>query len=181
MSIPIRKTDESVVYEDPWLRLRVDRIMRGAVDEPYGVVERADSVAVVPISPSRRTLLLRQYRHPTTAFSWEIPMGGIDKGESAENAAVRELQEESGIVSNRLEALGTFVPCPALSPQKCRVFVASVSESDLDAAVHAPRVDDITEIRVVGVDELYQMAVRGEITDGFTLSSMMLLRLWNET
>ena len=62
----------------------------------YFVVERVP-VAAVLVHRNDEILLVRQYRFVIDDLSWEIPAGGIDTGESAESAAIRECDEEAGI------------------------------------------------------------------------------------
>ncbi|GFN77431.1 ADP-sugar pyrophosphatase [Plakobranchus ocellatus] len=63
----------------------------------------ADAVGVItvfedPKSKSERVVLVRQYRPPMEAYTVEFPAGLIDVGETAEQAAVREMREETGLI-----------------------------------------------------------------------------------
>src|SRR5258708_23002737 len=118
-----------VVFACPWLAIRKDAI--GTSSRPldhYYVVERPDSVTIVPISDANRTILLRQHRHPIDDSSWEFPMGQIESGETPEVAAHRELREESGLVSDRLEPLSWYHPIGGLTAQRTPVFLPRLAE-----------------------------------------------------
>lgn len=159
------------VYQSPWVSLRQDEVEARGKRWWYHVIERADAVVVVPLSPGGRTILVKQYRYPIQSESWEFPMGAIDRGEEAVDAARRELKEETGMRDGQLKLIGTFHPFPGLSPQRVSVFIVHISDDELTAATQAPKVDDIREIISLPLRQVKQKIVQGEITDGFTITS----------
>jgi 8-oxo-dGTP pyrophosphatase MutT (NUDIX family) len=164
------------VYESRWLRVREEHYTVDGEPKTYGVVDRDHSVVIVPVSPARRTLLLQQYRFPTRELSWELPMGGIDAGETPDRAAGRELLEETGMTASRLEPCGAYRAVPGLSPQRVHVFLAHVSDEQLTAAEDHRPADDIRARRVADLDRLLLLRGPFPVTDGFTLASLSLLR-----
>lgn len=166
------------IYSSPWLKLREDQFTQNGKKLTYSVVERSNSVVVFPITPSRKTVLLRHFRYPTQKYSTEVPMGGIDDGETKEQAARRELFEEVKIKATELEHIGTFNPVPGLTDQQVDVFVAKVDNASLDKASFELNEDDIEGLSLVKVDDVYKRVESGEITDGFTLSSLLFLKLY---
>ena len=95
------------VYEGKVLSLDVDEVEEpGDVRAEREVVRHRGSVAVLPVHDDGRLVLVRQYRYPVDALVWELPAGRLDAGESAEEAARRELEEEVGLRPRRLEHLG---------------------------------------------------------------------------
>lgn len=87
------------VYRNPWLRVHEDRVRRpdGTLGR-YGVVEVGDAVAVAALSPGG-LWLVRQYRPSWRRRVWELPCGGIGRGERPLAAARRELREETGLTA----------------------------------------------------------------------------------
>ena len=71
-------------------------------DEPGGVratrevITHPGSVVVLPVFDDGRILMIRQYRHATRQYLWELVAGRIDHGETVKHAAARELKEETG-------------------------------------------------------------------------------------
>jgi 8-oxo-dGTP pyrophosphatase MutT (NUDIX family) len=164
----------TVVYENRWLKVREDTVIQNGSEAPYGVVERADSVVVIPLTPAGRTMVLSQDRHPTQVASTEFPGGSVADGEPAHDAAVRELYEECRLTSQSWQLVGEFYPVPALMSQRVSVFIARVDEAALESA-HAPSgTDDIVGFRSVGVDDLFRLVHTGEISDGLTLAAVAL-------
>jgi ADP-ribose pyrophosphatase len=80
---------------------------------------------VVAITPDDRIVLVWQYRFGSGALSLEIPGGVVDSGELPEQAACRELREETGYEAQRVDLLLTVETNPALQSNRCFTFLAS--------------------------------------------------------
>lgn len=176
-----RKNVESkYVYNGSRLRVREDRYEAGGKKRIYEIVERSNSVVIFPITPTGKTILLNHFRYPTQQYSVEVTMGGIDEGETSIQAAERELYEETSLRARNLEHIGSFNPVPGLTPQEVDVYIARVDDMQLDQASLILNDDDIEKLTPVGLSEIFHKVRRGEITDGFTLGSLLLLKLYLE-
>lgn len=174
-------TQGHLAYQSDWVAVREYAVEYGGVPSVYAVVERPNSVVVMPLTPTRRTLLQKQFRFPTSASAWEFPMGATNPGELAADAARRELCEEVGLCDVALISLGNYCPVPGLSPQTATVFVAPVADQELDAAIRGwSPVEEIKEVLAFSLADLPSMIGDGRITDGYSLSSLLLLKLWLE-
>ena len=82
----------------PWLTARRDvvRLPNGVVEDEYYVLEYPDWINVIALTRDGRMILERQYRHALGETSYEIVAGVMEQGESPEEAARRELLEETG-------------------------------------------------------------------------------------
>lgn len=164
------------VYKNPWMRVFEFKIKRGRTQGIYYSVERQDSAVVLALSPDHRTVIVNQFRFPTNEHSWELPMGSQAESELPLEAAQRELREETQLESDSWEHVGTFRAVPGLTSQRVSVFIARVDEADLGKA-RAPRgTDEITGTKIVRLEELWNMVRKGQITDGFTLGSLMIAK-----
>lgn len=65
----------------------------------------SDGVMVVPVTECGEVIILKQYRPAINDFLYELPAGIVDKGETLEEAAVRELYEETGLRCKSLEII----------------------------------------------------------------------------
>lgn len=82
------------------------------------------SVCVLPVADDGDFYFLKTYRHAMRGWCFEVPKGGVEQGEDIESAALRELQEESGLVADRLVRMGVFSESPAVLDSKLVCFAA---------------------------------------------------------
>lgn len=167
---------EETKYQNPWLIVKELTTEKGGKQGIYGVVHRSDTSTLIIESTNHSILFLKQYRFPTNSYGWELPMGGIETDEESIDAASRELSEETGI-SIQLRKLGEFHPAPGLTPQKVFVFCGEISDLEVQKVIDFnEQVDEIIERRFFSYEEISSMIKNGEISDGFTLSSLSLLK-----
>src|SRR5690606_1193995 len=96
---------------------------RGSEDE-FFVLKARDWVNVLPVTPDKRLVMVRQYRFGVQEFSWEIPGGVMDPGEEPLEAGLRELLEETGYSPRRARLLGRISPNPAILDNVCHFVLA---------------------------------------------------------
>ena len=102
----------------------------------FFLLDCRDWVIVVPLlrrSDGDFFVMVRQWRHGCNQISTEFPGGVIDEGESPEEAAKRELLEETGLVAKKLVYLGTNSPNPAIMKNRQHFFAATEFENPDDA------------------------------------------------
>jgi ADP-ribose pyrophosphatase len=171
----ISKPRGPIVFSCPFLRIRQDPVTgAGYPTGDYYVLERPDSVSIVPVTPSGRTVLLRQERHPLAESTWEFPGGHVDAGETAEAAARRELREETGLAGGALELLSWHYPIAGLTASRTTVFALRLDEAALAGARVEPGMDEIAELRIVALAEIGEMIRSGRIRDAFTITAYTL-------
>ncbi len=103
MKRPWQTLSKKVVHENPYWKVRGDKVIKpsGSHGEYY-FVQQNDYVLVVPITKNKKyTYLVRLWRYTIEKNSWEFPAGYIDKGETALQAAKRELFEETGLTAKK--------------------------------------------------------------------------------
>lgn len=89
----------------------------------YIVLDAKDWVIVIP-EYNDKLIMVKQWRHGAKTLSVEFPGGVIDEGEESEHAAKRELEEETGCITQNLVKLGSINPNPALFSNKVHIFLA---------------------------------------------------------
>lgn len=164
MSEPSREEvlESRRLYEGQVVNLRVDTVrLPGGRQATREVVEHGDVVAVVPLLDGDYVLLVRQYRLPAERVLLEVPAGGVDEGESAEEAAQRELGEECGRRAGRLEPLGGFYVSPGFCTEFVHVFLAE----QLEPAPLQPDPDEQLEVVRMSLAEALRLVGAGEIRD----------------
>jgi ADP-ribose pyrophosphatase len=115
--------DRKIVFSTPWFDI-VAKTLAGWA-EPYYAVQGSDYVTVLATTASGRVLLVRQFRPALEEFTMELPSGHVEPGESAEEAARRELLEETGYAAGELTLLATLAPDTGRLGMRQWCFVAS--------------------------------------------------------
>src|SRR6188472_3399432 len=113
------------IYHSPWCGLRRDIVLlESGAEREYHVFEIGDAVAVVPVLPDGRIVMIGQYRYPHGKTHWEIPAGRLHENEEPVEAARRELREETGYRAARFEPLPGFYPSNGITAHFAHAFVA---------------------------------------------------------
>jgi len=157
---------------------RVERLHRrsgrtGQVHEYFHIAAR-DWVNVVALTDMNELVLVRQERHGTEALSLELPGGVIDPGETQEQAALRELREETGFAGTEAISLGWVHPNPALQHNRCFTYLVRGTYS---AGPPAPHGCEEIEVELLPLGEVHRRIVNGAISHALTVSGLMLLQL----
>ena len=134
------------VFDGFALGLRVDTIETADGGEATReIIEHADAVAVVAVDGEDNVLLVRQYRKAVERELLEVVAGGIDPGESPEQAVLREMQEETGYVPGKVERLGGFYSAPGFLTEYLHLYLATELTP---SRLHAEDTDGISVVRV---------------------------------
>jgi ADP-ribose pyrophosphatase len=91
--------------------------------QSLSIVRHPGAVGVVALFPDGSVALVRQYRHAIGRELLEIPAGRLEAGEAPESAALRELEEETGLRGSHPESLGSFFPAPGFCSEELHLFV----------------------------------------------------------
>lgn len=142
---------------------------------------RVTGIGVLPVKDGRIGLI-KVFRHPIRDWSWEIPKGFLDADENAEQAAARELFEETGfsIQAGQLVALGQMSPEAGVIDGRIRLFSATLEKGEtVDVAGELGH----GELFFFGRGEIVAMLESGDIQDGCTMSAILKLAIserWSE-
>ena len=155
----------------PWRAVLTDEVRRPdgrASAYTYLAVPRA--VFVVAITPGGDVVLVRQYRHPVRDWTLEVPAGAVEDGESALDAARRELDEEVGGSSQSWRHLSTFYSSSAHLSLRSDAFLA------LDVGLSEPHPDDEESLATVRMPlgEALARARAGGFVEGQTALALLL-------
>ena len=171
-SNPWTTIDRRPVYENPWIAVREDRVVRpDGSPGIYGVVHfKNRAVGVLPVEEDGSIWLVGQHRYPLDVYSWEIPEGGAPGGESAEECARRELREETGLVAESFEPIGGEVHLSnSVSDEVGFLFRAS----GLSRGLSEPEGTERLHVQRVPWAEAMRMVAAGEITDSLSLIALL--------
>lgn len=163
---PFRVQRTERLYDSRWCALRRDwiELPDGSLGEHH-VFEVPTAAVVVPVLENGDLVLIGQFRHPHGRTCWEVPAGRLAPGETPEEAARRELREESGCLGGRLVPMPGFFPINGISDHWVHAFAA------LDCR-HTDGLElDPTERivpRVFAPNEVSALLAAGRIVDAFS-------------
>lgn len=123
---PWKISHSKYIVNDKFLRLRSDSCVtpEGGVIDDYYVLEIGDWVNCIAIDADGNVVLLRHYRHGVQKYLMEFIGGGVEGGESPEDAARREAREETGYVGGSFFHVGTSYPNPASHTNQVHSYLA---------------------------------------------------------
>ena len=139
-------------------------IERGFIDHP-------GSVVMIPILPDGRLVMVRQFRHPCNQLFLELPAGTAHRGEPLEQCAVRELAEETGYRTARMERVLDMFPLPGASNEVMAYFRCL----DLTEGPVQREIDEEMEVEIYTLDDALAMIDRREVCDAKTI-----IGIWRE-
>ena len=171
---PWEQVSARVVYENPWILVREDEVVRpDGLPGIYGVVH-FKNVAVGILAVSEESLyLVGQFRYPLGVYSWEIPEGGCPEGEDPLEAARRELEEETGLRARRWTRMGEAHLSNSVSDELAVWFLAE----GLEQGEHRPEGTERLLVRRVSLGEAREMVGSGKITDALSILAIQQLLL----
>ncbi|MCL2281214.1 MAG: NUDIX hydrolase [Dehalococcoidia bacterium] len=165
-----RILSSSQIYTGRTISLRVDKVqLPSGKQTEREVVEHHGAVAIIALGSDGHVLLEKQFRHAAGKELFEIPAGGIDRGETPEETARRELQEEVGLFPKKLEHLCSFYSAPGFTNEYLHLFLATeLTPSRLVA-------DDTEEISIVkmSLPETVEMIRCGNIEDAKSITGLL--------
>jgi ADP-ribose pyrophosphatase len=164
--------DSRVAYEGRIVNLRVDtvRLPQGTLGTRE-IVEHVPCVCVVPLDDEDNVVMVRQYRKPAGELLLEVPAGGMDPGESPQDAAQRELREETGYVADELVHLSSFWTTPGFCTELMHAYVAR----GLRPGALGQDEDENIEVVRVPLSGAADLIRRGEIRDAKSIASLLLV------
>jgi ADP-ribose pyrophosphatase len=145
------------------------RLPSGDVIDDFSVVDLPDGVLVVATDTQDRMILFEEYKYAVNDTVLTFPAGGIDEGETAVEAAARELLEETGYESSDIELLSKLYPYPSKldhSNYIVRVKNATKVSDHNHSAIEAEVIGDIQLIPLAQLREL-RLAGRFNTTYNF--------------
>jgi len=102
-------TRSRTVFQTPWFSVeQVPSTEKASLDGPaYYRINSPDGIIILAMTADEKIILVRQFRPPLNQFTLEFPSGFMNEGETPQDAAVRELKEETGYVCQSMEFLST--------------------------------------------------------------------------
>ncbi len=163
-----------LIYEGKIIKMFVDSITLDNEEVVQReIVETPDSVGIIALTPNKKLVLVKQYRHAMQRDFLELPAGLIDEGEQPLVSIQRELLEETGYLAKNIHFVAKLSGSPGTNRTNFHLYYAvdvlKVAEQALDE-------DEFIEVVLLGQSEVEQLIRSGKINDMKTLLAYYYLQ-----
>ncbi len=159
------------IIHNKWIKVRKDHVVlpTGAELDDYYVLQYPDWITVIAITEEGNYVIERQYRHGVQRTCYELCGGAIENGETALDAAKRELLEETGYEGEAWTFFSVTAPNPAAMTNLCYTFVLRDAKKTRSQSLEYSEDIDIVEM---SENELLEVMKSGQIIQGDMLSPL---------
>ena len=177
MILPWRKISSRPAGDFRVFSIRADlrKSPRTGQEHEFYILDSADWVNVVAVTPDQQMVLVEQYRHGSDTVELEIPGGMIDPQDaSPEAAGCRELREETGYEGEGARVISRIFANPAMMSNTC--FTLLVENCHLAGPVQFDGSEDLTT-RLVPVSEVAGLVASGKIRHPLVIAALYQFEL----
>lgn len=161
----------ATVHRGRLLTVRVDTVrLSSGRETAREVVVHPGAIALVPLLPDGRVILVRQWRHAAGRALLEIPAGTREPGEDPAATAARELTEETGYTAARLVPLGAFFTAPGFCTEEIHCFLAL----GLTAGTATPEDDEGITLDYLPLADTPAAIARGDLHDAKSIAALAM-------
>jgi ADP-ribose pyrophosphatase len=172
MNYRIVKSD--VIYSGKVFNTLVDQIEYTSGNKAIReVAEHPGGAVVVPVTDGGKIVMVTQHRFPVNQVLLELPAGKLGKGEYPKLCAVRELEEETGYLSDNVNELGSIYTTPGYSTEKLWIYLAKNLKPGNHNREEGEYGMEVFELSLMEVEE---KIYNGEIVDGKTICGIFLAK-----
>lgn len=168
MKLTEKKVDGKVVYDGKILKLEVDEVELADGSHSMRECVRHNGGAAVLCVCDEKVLLVKQFRYLYNRGLYEIPAGKLEKGESPEIAAARELEEETGILAETLVPYLNIYPTPGYTDEIIRVFFTD----KFTVTQKKPDEGEFVTSEFIPLQEVMEMIENGVLCDAKTVAAV---------
>lgn len=170
MELEEKTLKENVIYSGKIITVNCDEaLLPNGRTAKREVVYHHGGVCVVPLTKDGELLFVRQFRYPYREVVLELPAGKLEKGEDPYEAGLRELGEEAGVTTEKMQSLGRFYPTPGYCSEIIHIYLAEeliVTKQHLDE-------DEFLNVEKIPLKKAVEMVMNGEIVDGKTQTAIL--------
>lgn len=172
MDLYEKTIDTKVIYNGNIITVNIETVLTpNGYTAQREIVKHPGAVAVVPVDEDGHVYFVRQFRKPVESITLEIPAGKIEKGETTEECARRELVEEIGLYPEKLEYITGFFTSPGFSDEVLHLFIARDLKQEKAQTSDG---DEFIEVQKIPLAEAVKMAVDGRLKDSKTIIGVLI-------
>jgi 8-oxo-dGTP pyrophosphatase MutT (NUDIX family) len=164
---------EKPIYDNEWITLTSCDVETPDGDrfDHHKVVLKAASV-VAMVDRDERVYMMWRHRFPSDIWNWELPGGLLDPGETAGEAGMRELLEETGfVVDGTLEHVASFEPMIGMVTSPHDIYIAR----DVRKVAEPTEVNEAQHVAWIPLDDMLGLIAEKKIANSGTLVAVLYL------
>ena len=135
------------------------------------IVNPGEAAVILPITEDNEVVFITQYRESVNKVSLELPAGMVDSGEEPIETAKRELEEETGLIANKIEPLISLYPSTGYTSEKVHIFVAKDFKNGVQ---RLDSTEEILSIKKIKIEECIEKIKKGELENASQLIGILL-------
>lgn len=157
------------VYSNYFINLFEDTLDVQGQDKIYVRGTRKDYSTIVPFISNDEILVIKSYRHIVDSIQIEVPSGYIDEGESAKQAAIRELKEETGYSAKEVVSIGNYTSDYTMFEQTGNLFIGYDLVKDNGQSLSLMEQIDVV---IMKINEIKQLLLKGVILNAASIVAL---------
>lgn len=165
------------IFKGKLLGLREDTVeLPSGKKSTREVVEHPGAVAIVAITKDKELVMVRQFRKAVGEILLEVPAGVPEKGESGEECARRELEEETGFHAKKVRKIWEGYATPGYSNELIQYYLAE----EMTRMTQKTDADEFIEVDLVDIDLCLDMLKNGKFKDNKTMIGVTIADMYLE-
>ncbi len=158
------------IYEGRIINVRVDTVeLPNKKYSKREIVEHPGAVGIIAITEDNKIMFVKQFRKPVEEVLLEIPAGKLEPMERPDKCAIRELEEETGFTTDRVEKILEFYTTPGFSNEILHIYLAeNLKEGNIN-----PDEDENIETIQLSIEDALNKIKTGEIKDAKTIIGVL--------
>ena len=154
------------VYSNEYLHVYEDKFDLNGIDKIYIRGITKDYSTIVPFVSKDEILIIKSYRHLVDSIEIEVPSGYIDEGETAKQAAIRELKEETGYTAKDIISIGSYTLDYSMFKQKGNIFIAYDLDKEKEQSLG---IMEKIDVEIIEIKEIEKLLLQGKISNAASI------------
>lgn len=169
-----RIISEKTVFKTPYVKVIDVEISFPKKKSVYQIVQKNDSVMLVPILENGKLILIKEYFAAVDDYLLTFPKGRVESGENPETTIVRELQEEAGYKPGGIKLLSSLLVSPGYLRQKTFIYLCTnLTKSKLQGDE-----GEQPEVKAYTLTQVNKLIKQGKIQEARVIAAFYLTQSW---